>query len=248
MKIALAALAVLILAAAMIALREHQRAPSPDVQRIARKYTAALGGYRRVSSIRTREIRGTFEYRGIQQHGAGAVQMQWRAPNSLVEQLDGPLGRVMRGFDGVRAWGFHPQAGKRKLSSAEIDEIRLEAAFYQPIIMQRHETPKYRGIANLHGRTTEIVTAKRRGGRTDRFYFDPESGLPIQLDLWEEGPEAVRRPGRFYLAHYELRDYRYVDGVAIPFQIRRIRPNSTMVFRFTEVRQNVPLPDSIFTL
>jgi hypothetical protein len=135
----------------------------------------------------------------------------------------------------------------RKLSSYEIDEIRLVAALYQPLVIhRRYREPAYEGRRNVGGRETEVLSAIRHGGKADRFYFDLVTGLPVQLDVWEEGPEAVRQPGEFYLAHYQLDDYRTVDGVTVPFYVRRIRPNSTMTFRFTSVRQNVALSDSIF--
>jgi hypothetical protein len=241
------AAAALVVAAAIAVLQTREAGPSADVQRVARKYTAALGGPIRFSNIKTREIRGTFEYRGAGQYGTGQLEMRWKAPNSLVEQLRGPMGVITRGFDGVRAWGSHPQAGVRQLSPYEIDEIRLVAALYQPIIIhERYREPTYEGRAIVGGRETEVLSAIRHGGRADRFYFDLASGLPVQLDVWEEGPEAVRQPGEFYLAHYQLGDYRTVDGVAVPFYVRRVRPNSAMTFRFTEVRQNVALSDSIF--
>src|SRR5687768_8085365 len=123
------------LAAGMIAVVKTRPAgPSADVQRVARKYSAALGGPERSKNIRTREIHGTFEYRGVGQHGTGQLEMKWKAPGSLVEQLRGPTGVITRGYDGARAWGSHPQRGVRRLSSYEIHEIQLVAALYQPIV------------------------------------------------------------------------------------------------------------------
>jgi hypothetical protein len=241
------ATAALVVCGTLAVLETRQVRPSADVQRVARKYTAALGGPVRSRNIRTREIHGTFEYRGVGQYGTGQLELRWKTPNLLVEQLRGPIGVVTRGFDGVHAWGNHPQRGVRQLSSHEIEEIRLVAALYQPLVIHdRYREPTYEGRAIVGGRETEVLSAIRRRGRADRFYFDVVSGLPVQLDVWEEGPEAVRRPGEFYLAHYQLADYRAVDGVAVPFYVRRVRPNSAMTFRFTDVRQNVALSDSIF--
>lgn len=239
--------AVLVVGGTIALLTTRQAGSPSDVQRVVRKYAAALGGPERAKNIRTREIHGTFEYRGVGQYGTGQFEMRWRFPTSLVEQLRGPMGVVTRGFDGTRAWGSHPQAGVRQLSSFEIDEILLEGALYQPIVVQQlYGEPTYEGRTTVAGRETEVLAAVRIGGKADRFYFDRVTGLPVQLDVWEEGPEAVRQPGESYLAHYQLDDYRTVDGVAVPFYVRRVRPNSTMTFRFVEVRQNVALADSLF--
>ena len=221
-----------------------------EAERIMRRYEEALGGQERVAGITTRAITGTFEYKGVGQHATGQLEMIWKAPNSLAERLEGPMGVVTRSFDGASAWGSHPQTGERQLSSFEIDEMKLEGALYQPLRVQdRYDEPSYEGRMSVDGRDTEVLSARRHDGRDDRFYFDVLTGLPIRLDVWEEGPEAVRsgRSGDFYLAHYELGDYRAIDGVAVPFFIRRNRPNSTMTFRLTEVRNNVTVPDSIFT-
>lgn len=239
--------AVFVACGTIVVLETRHARPSTDVQRVARKYAAALGGPARSKNIRTREIHGTFEYRGVGQHGTGQLEMSWKAPSSLVEQLRGPMGVITRGYDGARAWGSHPQRGVRQLSSYEIDEIRLVAALYQPLVIHdRYRVPTYEGRTNVEGRETDVLSAIRHGGKADRFYFDLVTGLPVQLDVWEEGPEAVREAGEFYLAQYQLDDYRTVDGVAVPFYVRRVRPNSTMTFRFTAVRQNVALSDSIF--
>ena len=241
------ATAALVVCGTITVLETRQVRPSADVQRVARKYTAALGGTVRSKNIRTRHIHGTFEYSGVGQYGTGYLEMRWKTPNLLVEELRGSMGVITRGFDGVHAWGSHPQRGMRQLSSQEIEEIRLVAALYQPLIIHdRYREPTYEGRAIVSGRDTEVLSAIRHAGKADRFYFDLVSGLPVQLDVWEEGPEAVREPGESYLAHYHLDDYRTVDGVAVPFYVRRVRPNSAMTFRFTEVRQNVALSDSIF--
>jgi len=196
-----------------------------------------------------RRLRGTFEYQGVGQHGTGQLHMRWKAPSSLVEQLKGPMGSITRGFDGTRAWGRHPQAGVRRISSFEVEEILLVGVLYQPILVRHlYGEPTYEGRVKVDGRDTEVLSATRRGGWTDRFYFDVVTGLPLQLDVWEEGPEGTRdrNSGEAYLAHYRLDDYRIIDGVAVPHFIRRKRPNSTMTFRFADVRHNVTLPDSIF--
>ena len=67
----------------------------------------------------------------------------------------------------------------------------------------------------------------------------------MRVDLWEEGSED-RRAGEYYLAQFYLGDYRVVDGIRIPFYIRRVRPHSTMIFVFTEVKQNGVLDETLF--
>jgi len=229
-------------------LEAQETAASSDADRVWRRYVTALGG-QAWHDVRTREIQGSLEYRGTQQHGTGAFSMRWKAPRSFVEELRHPLGSVVRGLNGSRAWGEHPQAGVRQISQMEVDEILLEAALYQPLgVRHWYTTLAYEGRTTVDGREAEMLSARRHGKTLDRFYFDVVTGLPIRLDVWEEGPEGVRIPSpeHAYLAHFDLGDYRKVGGVAVPFLIRRRRPNSTSTLRFTTVRHNVSLPDSLF--
>ena len=229
-------------------LEAQETASSSDADRVWRRYLTALGG-QAWHDVRTREIEGSFEYRGGEQHGTGALSMRWKAPRFAVEQLRAPGRTVVRGLNESGAWGEHPQSGVRQISQMEIDEILLQAVLYQPLgVRQWYATLAYEGRASVDGRDTEVLSARRHGQRPDRFYFDVVTGLPIRLDVWEEGPEGVRIPSpeHAYLAHFDLGDYRKVGGVAVPFLIRRRRPNSTLTLRFTTVRHNVPLPDSLF--
>jgi hypothetical protein len=95
----------------------------------------------------------------------------------------------------------------------------------------------------VDGRSLDVVAATSRIGRTERFYFDPESGLPLHLEVWEEGPEGIRSVGggEYYQSRYTLSDYRDVDGMRLPFRLLRKRPRSTAEYRFRHLRLNVPV-------
>jgi hypothetical protein len=92
-----------------------------------------------------------------------------------------------------------------------------------------------------------VVAATSRIGRTERFYFDPATGLPAHLEVWEEGPEGLRTVGggEYYQTRYTLSDYRDVDGARLPFSILRKRPNSSGQYRFERIRQNVPVDTTL---
>ena len=255
-------LVVLLIVGCVFAYRGNQQTPPSSsrtvlAQQVFDRYVNALGGREAYAKITSRSIKGNFEYKGSQQptpgsfesvHGVGTIEMYWKAPNKVAGLLFGrPLGGIKRGYNGKDAWGFHPQAGVRNISPSEITEIIRDGMLYQPIALSGNYIQlSYDGKRRLDGPEVDIVEAATKDKRIERFYFDSETGLPVRLDLWEEGPEAVRTPGESYLAQYYLGDYRTVDGVKVPFSIRRVRPHSTMIFTFTEVKQNIALDDSIF--
>jgi outer membrane lipoprotein-sorting protein len=225
-------------------------------QQVFDRYVNALGGRDAYAKITSRSVKGKFEYNGSSQttpgsfepqHAVGTVEMYWKAPNKVAAVLLGPPLAVKRGYNGKDAWGFHPQAGVRKISPVEIAEIVRDGTLYQPLALSNHYTQmSYDGKRRVDGPEVDIIEATTKDNRIERFYFDSSTGLPVRLDLWEEGPEAVRIQGEYYLAQYYLGDYRIVNGIQVPFSIRRVRPHSTMIFTFTEVKQNIALDDSIF--
>jgi len=255
-------LLVSLITSCVFASRGDQQIPpaSSSRQTLARqvfdRYVNALGGRDAYARIISRSIKGKFEYNGSSQttpesfeaqQAEGTVEMHWETPNRVAEALIGPPLAVKRGYDGKDAWGFHPQAGVRKISPSEITEIVRSSVLYQPIALSNYYTQiSYDGKRRVDGPEVDIIEATTKDNRTERFYFDSSTGLPVRLDLWEEGPEGARIRGEYYLAQYYLSDYRIVDGIQVPFSIRRVRPHSTMIFTFTEVKQNIPLDDRIF--
>jgi hypothetical protein len=188
---------------------------------------------------------GTYEYTGQGgQHGVAPLYEHWRAPGILYQEITAPFGMMRRWSDGERGWASRPEFPNRPLPDAELSEVRRDAALYQPAALGREYTSyTFEGRLRFEGREFDVVAAQSRLGRTERFYFDPTTGLPAYLEVWEEGPEGLRSPGggEFYQTRYTLDDYRTVGGIKIPFRIQRKRPNSVIDMRFEQVRLNVPI-------
>jgi hypothetical protein len=257
----LLALVVCLIASSTFAYWDHQETPSESsrqalAQRVLDRYVKALGGQEAYAKISSRSLKGKFEYNGSSQTTSGSFEAQraegtvetyWKTPDRVAQVLLGRPLAVRRGFNGKDAWGFHPQVGVRKISSAEITEIRREGALYQPIAFSnQYAQLLYDSRRRVDGPEVDIIDATTKDNRKERFYFDASTGLPVRLDLWEEGPEGTRIEGEYYLAQYYLGDYRMVNGIQVPFSIRRVRPHSTMIFTFTEVKHNIALDDSVF--
>ena len=197
------------------------------------------------SPVRTRVMEGTYEYSGANgQHAVAPLEAHWRAPGILYQEMRAPFGLMRRWSDGTRGWASRPEFPNRPLPNAEIAEVRREVVFFQPADLAGEYTAyRFEGRRDLGGRTFDVVAATSRIGRTERFYFDPATGLPAHLDVWEEGPEGLRSVGggEYYQTRYTLSDYRTVDGTRLPFDILRKRPNSSARYRFERIRQNVPV-------
>lgn len=70
---------------------------------------------------------------------------------------------MRRGFNGKDAWGFHPQAGVRKISPVEINEIIRDGALYQPIAFSKDYVKlSYDSRRRVDGFEVDIIDATTR--------------------------------------------------------------------------------------
>jgi hypothetical protein len=80
------------------------------------------------------------------------------------------------------------------------------------------------------------------GGNIQKLYFDTKTGLLVRKY------SEIRLALGEFPSQTDYSDYREVDGVKLPFLIRWSIPGRSWGRKITEVKQNVPLDDSEFTL
>ena len=68
------------------------------------------------------------------------------------------------------------------------------------------------------------------------WLWDLTQGLLIRRDITIQGTTLQ--------AHFE--DYKEVDGIKLPFTIRRSRPDFSFTYKFDEIKHNVPIDDAKF--
>ena len=88
---------------------------------------------------------------------------------------------------------------------------------------------KLRGSARLGDRLTYVVDID--DDRLHALYFDAESGLLVRLGY-----------------NRELRDYRDVDGVVVPFRVAQSRKGGSSTYVFDRIEHNVAVDDSLFAM
>jgi hypothetical protein len=192
---------------------------------------------------RTIVLEGTYEYTGQGgQHGIAPYYQHWREPGVLYQEVQAPFGLMRRWYNGTRGWASRPEFPNRPLPDAELSETKRDAALYQPWAMAGEYTAYvYEGRRNDGGREYDVIAARSRLGKMERFWFDAETGRVKYLDVWEEGPEGLRvvGGGEFYQSRYVVQDYRPVGRMMLPFHVRRVRPHSSVDMKFTSVRADV---------
>lgn len=211
----------------------------PTVEQVLDRYVQAIGGQAAVSRVNSRLARGSVELPAM---GAnGAVEVYTKAPNKILTIVNLPsVGVVQNGFNGAVGWEQNPRAGIREVSGAELAALKLDAEFYAGIKLRELYPGMTLKRARVGERDTYMIEATPMSGGAKKLYFDTQSGLLVRVDAERENPQ-----GKFVTETY-MDDYKEVDGVKLPFTVRQVLPGLTLIFRFNEIKNNVPIDDSKF--
>ncbi|HEV2915440.1 MAG TPA: c-type cytochrome [Pyrinomonadaceae bacterium] len=214
----------------------------PAAHEILNKYTEAVGGRAVVAKSQTRVFKGTVEQSQGRQPG---IEVTLKEPNKYLAVLTTKQqGIIYQGFDGKTGWIKTDQT-RREMDAAELAQLERAAALYQVIKVKE----PYAGLAvtgkeKVNEREAYVLERKSADGRTEKFYFDTETGLLLRRLVLTDTvlfpiPEQT-----------DFEDYREVDGLKLPFTIRisNIDTFFSSTRRFTEIRNNVAVDESIFNL
>ena len=212
-------------------------APLPTVEQVLERYVRALGGQEALAKLQTRVVKGS-------RVGADGVlvpeEIYQKAPDKLFVMTTYPSIAFMSGFDGARAWARDGK-GTDQLNDQFAEALRREAEFFNGVRL-RELYPHMNVVSRetLGGRETYVVSAPASDRDGEKFYFDAQTGLLVRRYLEFKtalGPTPVR-------VDYE--DYREVDGVKLPFQLRWANPRYSWGRKVDEIRHNVPVDDAKF--
>jgi len=209
-----------------------------NVDDILNQYIQALGGRAALERVTTRIKTGTL----VAQGGMKApLEVYEKAPNKTLTIFRAPHGVNQMGFDGAIGWTKTPEQGLREEAGQQLDFVKSEAEFYKELkLKERYSKMTVLGLAQLDNCEAYVIEAAPPRGRPEKLYFDRQTGLLVRMDIVPDlGQEKMQMQ-----AYFE--DYRVVDGVKLPFAIRRARPGFTWTYQFDEIKLNAPLEDAKF--
>lgn len=206
-------------------------AGSDPLERILHRYIEAVGGQEAIEDIasRTAHYRVVTDLRSRMEpvYEVEAVDVVLEAPDRYRVVQAGSHGNVQEGSDGETAWKIERGIrsfglGLRTARMAWLVDLDfpLRLREYFPHMV-------YRGPVTMDGRSTHLVDIS--GDRSKALYFDEETGLLVRLGY-----------------NRELRDYRKVDGVLLPFEVSLSRKGGSTTFYLELVRQNRPVDPAAF--
>ena len=212
----------------------------PSVDQILDKYVQAIGGREACEKVTTRLMKGTVEI--PDDNATGEVRVYAQAPGRYRLTLDIPGGIVETVLDGDNGWEKNPDSGVHAMSRSDLAIAQLEHHFYRDLRL-KELFPKLEpgGEAKVNGRAAYAISATPGTGPAEKFYFDAETGLLLKRDY----ERITLEDG---IVQYEVfySDYRDVDGLKLPATIEQRSPDNTMIFKFSEIRNNAALEETAF--
>jgi hypothetical protein len=201
------------------------------------RYVRALGGAAAIERIASRVEKGTSNLNGK----AASVEISTKAPGKRIVLQHSAEGDTITGFDENTGWVSTPGRPFRELHGAEIDAARMDANLQFPLEIQklfpelRVEYPE-----QINQQEVDVLFGIREEQPAVKFYFDRQTGLLVRLVRFTDSPLGLNP------TQIDYADYREVDGVQVPFRIVVSQPGSNWKVQLQEVRQNIPIDDSLF--
>jgi zinc protease len=213
----------------------------PTGDQVYKHYVEAIGGRAAWEKLHTRVSKGTIEIPAMN-NLSGTIEVRMKAPNSILVVINLGGAIIRQGFDGTTAWSDDPRNGLRVLTGGELEDERKEADFYHALDLQKiYSKFTVTGTEKIEDHDAYVVEATPSGGGDpDKLYFDTASGLEVRSVNHRHTPDGSME----FSAN--IGDYRDVDGAKLPFRVQQASSQAAFTITFSEIQQNVDLPDSLF--
>ncbi len=204
----------------------------PTVNQILERYVTAVGGREALERISTRVCIGkeitdlTSRQRPI--YESHYFKAYAKIPVSYCTEEWTDAGTNRRGYDGQVGWikdkcgaKRDESAGKRRFDWLLNPQNALRIEEYFPSLTLED-------TQHVRGHTVYVLKSPELH---QPLFFDTTTGLLIGIGH-----------------NWEIHDYREVDGVLFPHRVHLSRKGGSTVYEFSEVKHNVMVNDSIFTM
>jgi hypothetical protein len=154
--------------------------------------------------------------------------------------LSNAEGTTIQGLDSAGAWVVTSSGVQRLSTPGDVSRMRQIAMRYRPL-KNRPANLQVVGVDRVDGRDAYVATARIDSITTWTAYFDAVTGL-LRREMTTT--ETLLLPLQ---EQVEYDDYREVNGVQLPFQVRITdgAPYSLVTRTFLQIRHNTPIDEAL---
>ncbi len=223
------------------ALTEETPKADPKAHALIDTLIEATGGKEAIEKIETRVVKG--EMAMAAQGIAITMTVSQKAPNKVfVKQSVAGLMEATQGFDGEKGWSKDSILGFRLLEGAELEQLKRESNIRRELqLKEEYPIMKMLPDAEVAGKKAHVIEAQTADGKKETWFLDAETGLLSQM----QQSMSLGAQGEIEVTIL-FGDYQEVDGIQIPMTAEIKNPAFNGKLKFTEVKHNVPLEETLF--
>ena len=210
-----------------------------NAQQVIDKYITAIGGKDALLKIQDMTTQMTTEVQGT----PVLITRKDKAPNKSMMAIT-VMGNVMmkKVSDGQKATQT-AQGQSKKLEGKEADEMLVQDALFPELRYAENKvTSILDGAEKVDGKDTFKVKNTTPSGLIWTDFFDAGTGLKLQTMSMQKGPQGEVAQ----IVSYG--DYKAVNGVMVPHQIKQPMGPMTLIMAVEKVEVNKGLPDTDFSV
>ena len=223
---------------------------SPTVEQILDRYVQALGGKAAIEKLSSRLTIQTT----TRPEGEAATEVYEKAPNKRLTIMTFPNStKMIVGYDGNVGWVKNPNADPQPVGDAELKMLRIRSDFYADLNLRR-TFPKMvlKETTSIDGHPAYLIEASTADRVPERLFFDSATGLLVRriqqaVAIIKQSDDDLPETKTIEV-QLDFSDFRTVDGVKIPFRVRRHMPVFDSTTKVKEVRHNIEIDDAKFSM
>jgi outer membrane lipoprotein-sorting protein len=228
-----------------------QAASAQTADEVIEKMLAAGGGRAALEKVKSRLATGTVALETPLGNLAGTAELLNEAPNKSrnlmkVDLSAAGIGQVTidQRFNGEIAYAMDSLQGNREITGNALDNMK-SSSFPSPFLnyKERGATVELGAKEKVGDQDAYVLTYKPKVGSAVRMYLDAQTYLPLRSVVKVNVPQL----GQDVEQTTDFSDYRDVDGLKIPFQIKNSTPMQSYTITFTKVEHNIKVDESLFS-
>jgi photosynthetic reaction center cytochrome c subunit len=214
---------------------EDKAEDSAPAAEVLAAYIEALGGRTAIEKVTSRVSTGTTVNAMGQKTTFEIVQAR---PDRLRITMTSAGGGIAQGVDGNDVWSRGRNGTVVPVTGPDNDRLRRMANLSVDLMLLALD-PKLTAapVETIGGHKMQVLRGTLTNGQAEHLYFDAQTHLLARRVILTPTPLGPMPDQTDY------EDYRPVDGVRVPFLLRRAGPTSSTTFQCDRVRQNVPAGD-----
>ena len=225
-------------------------ASAQTVDEVIEKHLTAVGGRAALGKLTSRTMTGTITLSTPAGEVSGPIEVLNERPNKVRTAINLDLtalgvGKVVidQRFNGTTGYAIDSLQGNRDLTGDQV-EIMRNSAFPSPFMNYKElgATVELSGKEKVGDRDTYLLIMKPKTGPAMRQYVDAESYLPVRVMMTLNVPPVGELEQTT-----DLLDWRDVDGLKVPSQIKTSSNVQTLTIDVTKVEHDKPIDQSLFS-